>query len=510
MKFTPSKKSMKWYGLAAMLTLAACATEGVDPDDDTASAPPVDDPILADATVLLEGAPDNAELPGEGKADQELPLRFTELNRMQSPVKSQGSRGVCSIFSTAAYMEHLYITEGTITDPDFSEQYLQWSAKVEVGSFQNTSGSNATFNLQAITDFGIPEERAWPYETTQWGASNDAECEGEEDLPTKCYTNGDPPQEALDAEKFHLPRSRFISTRTRDVKSHIFNTKTGVVVGLTFFYQSWNHRRSELPRNLEYWGEGYVLYPNAKDKEISLQKRAGHSILLLGWDDELEVPIRDENGEVMVDESGQPIKEKGFFLFKNSWGKGSFGAENAFGDGFGWISYRYVQEFGSGRVAGLPDLQKDPEVCGDGVDNDGNFAVDCDDAACGADPICTASTQIIEVELPAGGLSIPDNDPAGVIAQFDVTDEGTLQALKVTVDVEHTFRGDVSIRLVHPDGTTAQLQSNSSDGAANINQTYVVQDFVGKPALGAYRLIVADHAAVDTGTLRSATVEFAR
>ena len=35
-----------------------------------------------------------------------------------------------------------------------------------------------------------------------------------------------------------------------------------MVVGLTFFYQSWNHRKSELPTNSDYWDEGYVLYPN--------------------------------------------------------------------------------------------------------------------------------------------------------------------------------------------------------------------------------------------------------
>ena len=503
--------SLQWLGLVAALALTAgCTPADEEPllDEEDGSLA-VEDPVLEDVSVLLEGAPSNDELPEIGKADQELPKRFTDVIETQSSVKSQGSRGVCSIFSTAAYMEHLYIAEGTIQSPDFSEQYLQWSAKFEVGSFPNTGGSSASYNLQAISEYGIPEESAWPYEPRQWGASEDPECSGD-DVPTRCYTNGAPPEEALAAQKYYLPNSRYISTRTRDLKSHIFNTGTGVVVGMTFFYQSWNHSRSQLPRNMDYWNEGYVLYPNAKDKEISLVKRAGHSILLLGWDDELEVPIRDENGDVMTDESGEPLVERGFFLFKNSWGTGSFGSANELGDGYGWLSYRYVQEYGSARVAGLPDLERDPEICGDGVDNDGNFAVDCDDDACSADALCTSSTQIIEVELPTGGLAIPDNDPTGATSTFEVVEDATIEALKVTVDIEHTFRGDLSVRLVHPDGTVAELQSNSWDSDSNLQETYVVDAFTGKPSAGTWELIIADHGAVDTGTLRAATVEMAR
>ncbi len=496
----------RWLAALA-LTLTACAVDD-EPIDDGASAA-VDDPVLEDVSVLFEGAPSNADLPDLAKADQNFPVKFTELTALQSPVKSQGSRGVCSIFSTAGYMEHLYISEGTITDLDVSEQYLQWSVKFEVNSFPNTSGSNANYNLRAISDFGIPRESAWPYQTTEWGSSNDAACTGESDQPTRCYTNGEPPESARNAEKFRLPSSRYVSTRERDLKSHIFNQRTGVVVGLTFFYQSWNHRRSELPRSLDYWDKGYVLYPNNKDKEISLVKRAGHSIQLLGWDDELELPIHDEEGNQLLDANGETLKERGFFLFKNSWGTGGFGKLNPDGDGYGWISYRYVVEYGSGRVAGLPDIDVVAEICGDGVDNDGNFAVDCDDDACAADPICISSSEVIDIDL-GGGLSIPDNNREGATSTFDVTGAGTLSALTLTVDITHTYRGDLSIRLVHPDGTVAELLTNSNDGQDDLQASYVVDAFLGKPAAGQYMLIVTDHAAIDTGTLNSATIELVR
>ncbi len=39
-----------------------------------------------------------------------------------------------------------------------------------------------------------------------------------------------------------------------------------------------------------------------------------------------------------------PVMEKGFFLFKNSWGTSGFGILNRFGPGYGWISYAYVAD----------------------------------------------------------------------------------------------------------------------------------------------------------------------
>src|SRR4051812_1513361 len=47
------------------------------------------------------------------------PATFTELVGLNSPVRNQGHRGVCTMFSTVALMEHLYLKAGVV-DPDFS------------------------------------------------------------------------------------------------------------------------------------------------------------------------------------------------------------------------------------------------------------------------------------------------------------------------------------------------------------------------------------------------------
>jgi len=341
--------------VATLLLASACVGGSIDGSSTTdPGVAPVDDEFpVSDHDPLFDGAPANDSLPVLSSRAA-LPRQFSELVAEQSPVKSQGRRGVCSIFATVALMEHLYIKEGSVPDPDFSEQYLQWSAKNQVGAFANTEGSNANVNLQAIRQFGIVTEDKSPYESLPWNTSNDPACTGGEGLPTRCYTNGDPPQAARDAQKWKLPRGRFLNNRS--IKAHLRDKRTAVVVGFTFFYQAWNHRASTLPVNAEAWARGAVIYPNETDKQASLEHRAGHAVVIVGWDDDHEEPIRDENGDPVLDASGNPVMEKGFYIFKNSWGTWSFGVDNPYGAGYGYISMRYVDEYANAYVSDVPVL----------------------------------------------------------------------------------------------------------------------------------------------------------
>jgi hypothetical protein len=117
--------------------------------------------------------------------------------------------------------------------PDFSEQNLQWSVKNEVGDFADTDGSNASSNLEAIHRFGIPSESAWPYESQPWSAANDPACTGGESLPTRCYTNGEPPESARSSTLFHR-RGRWINSN-RAASRRTTTEMQAAVVGLTFF-----------------------------------------------------------------------------------------------------------------------------------------------------------------------------------------------------------------------------------------------------------------------------------
>ncbi len=482
--------------LLAGVWLGACGPAGQTDDGEA--------PELANVDVLLAGAPDKADLPDE-KTDQ-IPPRQFDLVQLQSPVRNQARRGVCSIFATVALMEHLYVKEGTYPNPDFSEQYLQWSVKNEVGDFTNTEGSSASSNMEAISRFGIVEERFWPYDTFRWSTSNDPECTGGENLPLRCYTNGEPPQAARDAQKWKLPAGRWVSSRTNSIKAFMVNKYQGVIVGGTFFYQAWNHGASTLPVRADYKRRGYVLYPNAKDREESLKKRAGHAFLLVGWDDDLEVQAVDETGALAVDGQGNPVMQKGFFLFKNSWGTGSFGVENPKGDGYGWIQYQYVEEL-SAVASDVPKIepQPQPENCTNAKDDDLDTKTDCDDPDCAADAACQGE----RLEYTSSqAVSIPDNDATGVESAIEVSLDAVIAALDVTVDISHTYRGDLEIRLSHPDGTDTQVLAADASSGDDIKQTFPVAAFNGKRSQGAWKLKIIDHAAQDTGRLNSWGLRF--
>jgi hypothetical protein len=312
---------------------------------------------LSSYESVFKGAPDNASLPViDLKADQ-IAAKYTDLVQLQSPVRNQARRGVCTIFSTTALMEHLYIKAG-MANPDFSEQYLQWSVKTQLGAFTDSEGSDNPDNVAAIARYGIPEESTWAYNPDQWGPSDDPDCKPDgtetQTLPTKCWTQGDPPQAAVDAQKYKLPEGRWLSTRS--IKQHMTMNHTAVVIGLDFFYQAWNHGLSKLPISQDDLKMGIVRYPNADDVTESHKERAGHGILLVGWDDNLSFPALDKDDKPVVGADGKPVMQKGFYIFKNSWGTSRFGVNNPYGAGYGYIQYKYIEQYGSAYVTDAPTL----------------------------------------------------------------------------------------------------------------------------------------------------------
>jgi serine protease len=105
--------------------------------------------------------------------------------------------------------------------------------------------------------------------------------------------------------------------------------------------------------------------------------------------------------------------------------------------------------------------------------------------------------------------SIPDN---GSAIESPITVSGRSgtapSALQVGVDITHTYRGDLVIDLVAPDGTSFRLKSaSSSDSADNVNTTYTV-NASAETANGTWKLRVQDTAAQDTGRLNSWKLTF--
>ncbi|MFP1627406.1 M28 family metallopeptidase [Streptomyces sp. 5K101] len=106
-------------------------------------------------------------------------------------------------------------------------------------------------------------------------------------------------------------------------------------------------------------------------------------------------------------------------------------------------------------------------------------------------------------------VAVPD---AGAAVTSTVTVSGRTgnapAALKVGVDIKHTWRGDLVIDLVAPDGTAYRLKNSSgSDSADNVITTYTV-DASAEAANGAWQLRVQDVARYDTGYIDSWRLTF--
>ncbi|MET9970508.1 S8 family serine peptidase, partial [Streptomyces sp. NPDC006356] len=106
-------------------------------------------------------------------------------------------------------------------------------------------------------------------------------------------------------------------------------------------------------------------------------------------------------------------------------------------------------------------------------------------------------------------VAIPDNSSA-IESSIAVSGRSgnAPSALQVGVDITHTYRGDLVIDLVAPDGTSYRLKpASSSDSADNVNTTYTV-NASSETANGTWKLRVQDTAAQDTGRLNSWKLTF--
>ncbi|MET8974211.1 M4 family metallopeptidase [Streptomyces sp. NPDC004539] len=106
-------------------------------------------------------------------------------------------------------------------------------------------------------------------------------------------------------------------------------------------------------------------------------------------------------------------------------------------------------------------------------------------------------------------VAIPDNG-AAVTSSIAVTGRtgNAPSNLSVSVDITHTFRGDLAVNLVGPSGTAYLLKAfSSSDSADNVVATYTV-NASNETANGTWQLRVQDQAAQDTGQINSWKVTF--
>jgi len=104
-------------------------------------------------------------------------------------------------------------------------------------------------------------------------------------------------------------------------------------------------------------------------------------------------------------------------------------------------------------------------------------------------------------------LKIPDSPKPGVKSVIKISNKGKVKSMKVNVDIEHTYIGDLQIGLTPPGQETLLLHDRSGASANNIDKTYDAFNtpelslFNGIEMKGNWELSITDKAGADTGRL---------
>ncbi|WP_225768322.1 S8 family serine peptidase [Inquilinus sp. Marseille-Q2685] len=126
----------------------------------------------------------------------------------------------------------------------------------------------------------------------------------------------------------------------------------------------------------------------------------------------------------------------------------------------------------------------------------------------------TARTSANEISVSASAspsLAIPDGDEDGVTASLTIATGIEIDRVEVTLNISHTWIGDLQIVLTSPDGTDSillnrpGLSENAVDGSSQDNIAFTfgtVQDW-GESGQGTWTLTIRDLVSGDTGILNS-------
>ncbi|MEU3615678.1 M4 family metallopeptidase [Streptomyces sp. NPDC006872] len=112
------------------------------------------------------------------------------------------------------------------------------------------------------------------------------------------------------------------------------------------------------------------------------------------------------------------------------------------------------------------------------------------------------SWRIAYVYATSTRVDIPDN---GAAVESPITiagrDGNASATASVYVNIVHTYRGDLTVDLVGPNGTVYSLLNRTGGSADNVDQTFTV-DASAQPLNGTWKLRVQDRASIDVGYIQ--------
>jgi hypothetical protein len=323
--------------------------------------------------------------PIDDQIESFVPYTSTHEVIAQFPgARSQKSRGTCTMFTTIGMVEHLLVKKGTFTvdEIDLSEEWMEYIMMKD----RQKEGSSTSKNLRAVLKYGVVHEGTWPYLGKKWEELSDdplaeircGHLTKQAQLLQSCLLGHRDPRllqmSQFDLEQFdpafisikaeaqqlkselidglYQKRKSYILKRTSQIKS-LLAKGVPLIMGTKLYYGSWNSKKTEIldiqKRDKSKWYAGIVSYPEpgSRDRRISGEKGGGHSVIIVGYDDDKEVTSR----MLMEDGTWKEFTYRGVYYFRNSWGvRGQgkrFEIDGKPYPGYGMITQKYAHEFGT-------------------------------------------------------------------------------------------------------------------------------------------------------------------
>jgi len=125
-----------------------------------------------------------------------------------------------------------------------------------------------------------------------------------------------------------------------------------------------------------------------------------------------------------------------------------------------------------------------------------------------------ATVDIKQEESP--GVTIPDNNPAGIERSLNVADNAVIKEIEIGIDITHSYIADLIVNLVSPAGIVISLHARTGEDADNIINAYNFANTTnllplrGQPTQGVWKLRVSDVAGQDIGKLNKWSIRIAK
>lgn len=236
---------------------------------------------------------------------------------LSSPIKDQGDRSTCVAFSLVACLEH------KLSEPDLSEQFQYWSAKLQGSDpHPDTPGTRLEYAVNGLSSVGVCEESHWPYSQALIPSNETHQSVWSPIAPSSAATTDATTRKSTGYDFEDLGAS---SQRALRVYNKLKNGPVAITLPV---FEDPNTKQDNWLWN------GAIDYGRVLNPWSSAIAYGGHAVCLTEFRADLAAP------------------GGGWFVFKNSWGNSwSTGqvsppqGQPKVPTGYGYLSAMYVEDY---------------------------------------------------------------------------------------------------------------------------------------------------------------------